>query len=185
VAVLGGLFVVALTQVPAAAQAPVSALAQPIAPAGGVLVRATARLDCASLSPRGHQYAAAHHLCTTPTGGTQPQSIVDNSCGSSWLWISNPLVGRTNITYGFDSTLGPIVHRELSVQVWFTHPNNSIDNFTIPDFGFMLASRYQTVWGEQTGPGGAAAQLTGTVELAIGGYCFITLPFPKDFMVII
>jgi hypothetical protein len=49
----------------------------------------------------------------------------------------------------------------------------------------MLNSMYQTVWGEQTGAGGAAAQLTGTVELAIGGYCFITLPFPKDFMVII
>lgn len=175
-ALLGGVFAIALTQVPAAAEASAPAM---------VRIPVSMQLDCASLSTQGLQLAVARHLCSTAAGGVQPQSIVTNSCGSSWLWISNPLIGRTNITYGIDSDLGPIVHRDLSVQVWFTHQNGTIDNFTIPDFAFMLSSNYQTVWGEQTGPGGAAAQLTGTVELAIGGYCFITLPFPKDFMVII
>jgi hypothetical protein len=186
-AVLAGLFAVALTQVPADGQAQPSAPAQPTVPAGGILVQGSTRLDCTSLTAQGRRWATAHHLCTTPAGGVHTQSIVYDSCGPAWLWITNPSPGVTFVTYGVDSMLGPIIYRSLNVHFTFTYPSDpdgDNDNIVItdyPDKGIMLSAYYQNVLSIDNGPGAAAGELTGTVQLAPLANCFVTIPFPKDF----
>lgn len=153
----------------AAAPAPDDAANPPAA----TVVRAEMLLDCTNMRESVHEYAVAHEYCPPAgSGDVSTNGIVYGNCGSSEIWLSNePGVGWASVVYGFNSSVGTVVHRNLGIGVAGDDASPSWN-----DSGWMNSSTYyagNSVW---TGIGWAYASLGGTVTLIWGGQCTLLEP---------
>jgi hypothetical protein len=104
------------------------------------------------------------------------------SCGSSWLWITNPASHNATVTWGVESVLGTIVYVNLGFAWGFTPqgPGSPLSGF-FPDAGWVFTPYYENAAWALFPTGGLAAQLYGDVTLVWGGQCFVLPPGPADF----
>jgi hypothetical protein len=156
-----------------------SASAATITPAraGGQVVHTQLTLDCANMSKQVHRYAVAHHYCTaTGAGVVSPDSTGEESgdCGSSYITINNQGGGYAGFSWGFASSLGPVVYRGLEVN-WVNELFGNSGGW--PDGSAMLGSNYSSpVRRVGTGQGNVFGDVGGYVVLLWGGTCDLLNP---------
>ena len=82
-------------------------------PDGAVVAGAT--LDCDKFRGAVARYAQAHGYCPKP-GDVTTQIVQTYNCGSSWIYVYNlGIRGNMNVAYGFNSTNGNVIYRNLAV----------------------------------------------------------------------
>jgi hypothetical protein len=165
----------------ASAQERAQAQAQTI-PSGAVKV--DLRLNCNAQSPSAHKYAVAHNICPAPAadGSAAPQNTMWGACGSSWLFVTNPVPHGAKVEWGVMSVLGTIVYVNFAVSWGFTPQGAGLPvGGILPDVGWVFTSYYDN-WATGTFPTGTlAAQFYGDVTLIWGGTCYVIPPGPADF----
>jgi hypothetical protein len=143
------------------------------------------KLDCTDMSTQARAYANEHRLCDdasvlsedegllTENGTALPMDTQWGNCGSSWIYVFNNGGGNADVLWGFNSTLGTVVHRNLTVywSNWHTGMNGSF-----LDKHHMFSSFYQKSRVFHTKPGSVLVGLTGTVTLVWGGQCVLLIP---------
>lgn len=86
--------------------------------ATAVIVTAPMTIDCGTMSAKAHRYAVAHGYCSSGSSSS-PDAVKTGNCGSSEIYIYTdyytPALGWAEIKYGFASTLGTVVYRNLVV----------------------------------------------------------------------
>lgn len=134
-------------------------------------------LDCAHMSASARHYAIAHHYCTAAgTAAIHPDSTgtEPGDCGTSFITINNLRGGRAQFIWGFSSTLGTVIGRNLAVN-WL---NELFGNFGgWGDSSVMFSSSYsspaRTV---ATGEGEVFGDEGGSVLLWWGATCTLLNP---------
>lgn len=144
--------------------------------AEGKVVEAEMRLDCTNMSESVHDYAVEHGYCPSEDD-VGPDDIRYGSCGSSEIWISSAGGGDASIEYGFNSSLGPVVYRNLGIGY-----AGDDDSGGWNDSGVMASSSYYAADTLFTGVGQADTSLGGTVTLAWGGQCTLLEPHSTAFI---
>lgn len=84
-------------------------------PEGATTVQAV--LACDEFTGDVLAYAQEHGHCPIPSeGGVTPQAVQTFNCGSAWIYgFNNGIRGRMYVSYGFSSTQGVVVHRNLAI----------------------------------------------------------------------
>ncbi len=80
-------------------------------------VSAEAVLACDEFTGDVLAYAQEHGYCPTRSkGGVTTQAVQTFNCGSAWIYgFNNGMRGRMYVSYGFNSTQGVVVYRNLTV----------------------------------------------------------------------
>jgi hypothetical protein len=108
----------------------------------------------------------------TKDGSTQ--SATAEPCGVLWIGVYNLTNGGAMLDYGFQSYLGIVVHRKVSI----TWVNNSLGGSTniFTDDGFMWASSFRNTTYVNSGPGTVTASNGVFIWHVNGVYClgFVT-----------
>lgn len=135
-------------------------------------VHAAMRLDCTHMTAEAKAYADARGYCSASNTTISPNGVVYGNCGDSWIYIFDVTLGDVDIDYGFDSSLGTVVYRNLGIGFAGTANSGGW-----PDNGWMFSSSYyssrQNIY---VGYGEAYASLGGTVTLVWGGQCDLLNP---------
>lgn len=130
-------------------------------------------LDCGTMSAKAHQYAVAHGYCAG--GSRSPDTVVTGNCGSSEIYIytdySTPDLGWADIKYGFASTKGTVIYRNLGVGY-----AGESDSGGFNDSSVMFSSSYTRTVSRYVGSGEAYASVGGTVTLWWGAQCTLLEP---------
>jgi hypothetical protein len=137
-------------------------------------VHAKMSLDCTHMSVAAHKYATGHGYCAAATTKITPNGVAYGDCGDSWIYIFDVGGGDADIDYGFDSSWGAAVVRNLSIGYagWESSGGWS-------DSGWMSSSSYSSSREYiPVGPGDAYASMGGSIGLWWGGSC--TLNDPSD-----
>lgn len=137
------------------------------------VVTAPMTLDCGTMSAKAHQYAVAHGYCAG--GSRSPDTVVTGNCGSSEIYIytdySTPDLGWADIKYGFASTKGTVIYRNLGVGY-----AGESDSGGFNDSSVMFSSSYTRTVSRYVGSGEAYASVGGTVTLWWGAQCTLLEP---------
>jgi hypothetical protein len=130
-------------------------------------------LDCAALTGKVLQYAVKHDYCTAGGNGVAPQDTVSGNCGTSEVYIENDGNGYGVIIYGFASSQGTVVYRDLTIG-WGGNLAEGIHD----DNGWMYSTSYYATTNEvYPGAGPAYADMGGSVQLLWGATCYIAEPY--------
>ncbi|MBB5960754.1 hypothetical protein FHS29_007382 [Saccharothrix tamanrassetensis] len=100
--------------------------------------------------------------------GVQPMDTGVGNCGAVWIDLTNNGGGRGTFDYGFQSTLGVVVHRALTVR-WANVAVARIHAFD--DSGLMLGSRFSNTRQETTTPGRVVSRLVTVIRHVNGVLC--------------
>ena len=152
--------------------------APPSSPPAGA-IHAQMVLNCDTMSAKAHGYAVSHGYCPTSTGSAAPNAVAYGNCGDSWIYIFDDTEGNAEIDWGFDSSLGAVVYRSLSVGY-----SGVDESGGWPDAAWMSSSSYANArTGIWVGPYGEAyATVGGTVTLWWGGQCTLLEPTDSTYM---
>jgi hypothetical protein len=145
----------------------------PPASAQAVVERVSMRLDCSRLSGSAVQYAASHGYCPASGAAAVPETTVDGNCGDSFLYMWNHRGGEATFWYGFHSTKGTVLHRDLHVS-WVNWNQSVLGNFN--DSIYMWDASYSQTTSKYTKPGFVSGVLYGDVLLWWGGICTLLNP---------
>jgi hypothetical protein len=132
-------------------------------------VEAQMKLDCTDMSSKARAYADEHGLCDDASVDDTQQG----NCGLSWIYAWNAGGGNATVWWGFNSFLGPVVYRNLTVS-WSNWDTGTSGFF--PDKNYMFSHLYEKEMDFQTKPGQVLVGLSGTVTLAWGGQCVLLIP---------
>ena len=152
--------------------------ARPLPPIGETQVRFEMSLDCGSLSGGARQYAEDHKYCRKSHGQLVPMDQATGTCGSSWLYIRDTGIREATIRYGFSSSWGVVVSRQLFG--YWSSTSGLKGNWT--DISLMASTSYSTTRTRNTGYGGATAWVSGEVTLFWGGTCKLGQPIDYEFI---
>lgn len=136
-------------------------------------------LDCASLSESARSYANSHGYCKRDKlRGAVPNDTVVGNCGSSWLYIRDTGIREATFSYGFASSQGVVIHRELN-GYWSS--TSGLSGY-LNDTALMASSSYSTTRSRGTGYGAVNAWISGRVTLYWGGKCILGYPGDYEFI---
>jgi hypothetical protein len=169
VTVVAALMVMSTTGALAADSAAATALASPPT----VVENVPMTVDCTQGSASVQQYAVAHGLCPAGAGVAQPDNLVRGNCGDSFLYMSNARSGNASFRYGFDSSQGHVIDRNLVVS-WVNWTRGVHGNFH--DSIAMWNTHYSHTVAKYTQTGFVSGVLSGDVILWWGGICTISYP---------
>jgi hypothetical protein len=119
------------------------------------------------------QAAPQHTRVTVPltvlsaAGGVQPQDTGTGNCGSVWIDVSGA-GGQGTFDYGFQSSLGIVVFRTLTVR-WANVRDAVIHAFD--DNGIQFSSRFSNTKTEATGSGTVVSRLVTVIRHLNGTLC--------------
>lgn len=130
-------------------------------------------LDCAALDGDAAAYATKNGLCPGGTGVAVPENTRWGNCGASWIYVSNRRSGNAYVWWGFLSTLGTVVYRNLNAH-WANYSRGTAGGFL--DKNYMFSSSYTNDRVFKTAAGEVAVALSGSVRLVWGGSCTILIP---------
>ena len=141
-------------------------------PEGAVSVEAV--LACDEFTGEVLAYAQEHGYCPTPgKGGVTPQAVQTYNCGSAWIYgFNNGIRGRMYVSYGFSSTQGVVVYRNLTVGTDLAIGWG--DGAAMWSTSYDSGSRYVGIGSL----GWHSASYSGAVTLVWGGWC--TIPTITD-----
>ena len=141
-------------------------------PEGAVSVEAV--LACDEFTGEVLAYAQEHGYCPTPgKGGVTPQAVQTYNCGSAWIYgFNNGIRGRMYVSYGFSSTQGVVVYRNLTVGTDLAIGWG--DGAAMWSTSYDSGSRYVGIGSL----GWHSASYSGAVTLVGGGWC--TIPTITD-----
>ena len=128
-------------------------------------------LDCKDLSPAAKRYAKAHDICQPNSPG--PADKRCGNCGCSYLDLFNRQRGYAGMLYGFKSTKGSVIHRNLHVG-WINLTQSSSGGWN--DNHYMASSKYSADRHVDTHRGEVAGDLSGSVTLWWGAHCTLLNP---------
>lgn len=120
--------------------------------------------DCAHASPSALKIAISKGVCASP--GKTLNAVNEGNCGTDNISLVPGPDANVTIYYGFDSSIGPVVYRDLSVGY---AGGSFLGSF--PDQSVMFGSSYSGSNTVFTGVGEAFATLGGTVTLVYGLQC--------------
>lgn len=136
-------------------------------------------LDCTHMTASARSYAQSHGYCpvapSASNGGhvTPADSTVYGACGSSWMHVTSGGPGIAKFSYGFQSSEGTVVYRQLDGG-WDS--SRGADK-PLTDYGYMFSSRYDGVREANVGDDTAVhAWITGQVTMVWGGHCILDYP---------
>ena len=109
-----------------------------------------------------------------------PAGEVSGNCGSSFITLTNLENGEAGIDWGFESSLGIVIQRVLTVS-WNNLSLTGLHN-SFADDDPMFSADYENLKDVYSGHGYVHAELTGNVLLIWGGVC--TLLAPQDVEII-
>ncbi|HEV8557123.1 MAG TPA: hypothetical protein VGR06_12090 [Actinophytocola sp.] len=132
-------------------------------------------LDCVHMTPETHKYAVENNYCTD---GATPQNTVYGDCGYSFIYIYALGSLEAQVYYGFGSSLGAVVYRNLGVGWASTSGLSGGWN----DSGVMASSTYATNRYINPGYGTTYVALGGDVVLWWGGTCTLLGPTDNRFI---
>jgi hypothetical protein len=138
-------------------------------------------VNCGKLNETQTEYVRTHGRCPPDVranrGIITPDGLVGGSCGSSWIYISNPPGhGTAKFDFGVSSTAGPIASYNWTIY-WAN--NNTGAQGNVPWSGLAYSQTTVTgSWTSTTGAGLIDARLTGNIILTNGNVC--TLLNPSD-----
>jgi hypothetical protein len=133
-------------------------------------------LDCAALSASALELAGQRGLCRSyADGGVGTQDLRFDTCGWSWIFVYNEGGGTARFEYGFVTTLGTAVRRNLVISVITTGWGTGIG-----DSNWMFSASYSNAKRYHTGPGSVIGGLSGTVLLVTGFVCQLTNPTDSE-----
>lgn len=133
----------------------------------------------AQMTDRARQYAVEQGYCPEEAVDARPTNTVPGTCGTSFLFVFDESNGGDGtIRYGFNSSLGPIVSRNLSIGF------AGVDNLgSFGDASLMFSSSYESARTVFFGAGGLGyAQMGGTATTSFGLPCTINLPADVTFI---
>jgi hypothetical protein len=136
-------------------------------------------LNCADMPDDALEYAVDHNLCTPDRqnvrGGAGTQDVRVGDCGISHLFVLDQAgtSGWMVAGYGFQSILGPAIHRNLTIG-WTNVSFGTVGGSN--DSGGMLSPTYGSTRPIFTDNGRVFATLTGTIRLVWGGQCVLLVP---------
>lgn len=124
-------------------------------------------LACDQFTGKVLKYAQAHGYCPKPGDEVAPNAVQSYNCGSSWIYVYNyGYAGELWVSHGFNSTLGTVAYRNIAI--------GTSEGPGWQDAEWMWSTYYDTedyvgyYWS-----GWKSATMSGTVQLAWGGYCVI------------
>ncbi len=165
------------TSVISVSASPANATTSSAATPSVTTVSARMVLDCVHLTSKARAYAASHHYCggATSKSHMSPYTIVSGACGSSRISIIHyPTVAQALILWGFDSTQGNVIFRNLTISWNNSTPGGARGSFG--DTGPMLSTRWRNQRVVNSGAGTIFAALDGWILLWWGGTCAILHP---------
>lgn len=131
--------------------------------------------DCRELDKTALDYAVTMGYCSSESDEVGPRNTRYGNCGSSWIYIEQGTASKARFRYGFSSSKGAVIARNLAVG--YVGGNGQPGGFN--DSGVMASSSYQRTTSNITvGRGYLTAQMGGTVTLFWGAKC--TLLNPSD-----
>jgi hypothetical protein len=130
------------------------------------------QLDCSRLSASAMQYATSHLYCMS-SGANAPNNEVGGNCGYSYLYMYNAHRGDARFHYGFHSTDGTVIDRNLTIS-WANWTHGVVGNF--PDSIGMFNATYRNTVDKYTKSGFVTGVLYGDVFLWWGGICTLNDP---------
>lgn len=141
-------------------------------PEGAASVEAV--LACDEFTGDVLAYAQKHGYCPTPsTGGPTTYAVQTYNCGTAWIeGYNRGTRGRMYVNYGFTSSQGVVVHRNLTVGTDLAIGWN--DSAAMWSTGYDSGHRYVGIGSL----GWHSASYSGTVTLIWGGWC--TIPTLTD-----
>ncbi|HEV2370801.1 MAG TPA: hypothetical protein VGS19_01415 [Streptosporangiaceae bacterium] len=152
-------------------------------PTGTVpVLRQHMTLDCVHMSARAHRYAVEHRYCSATSGrpGHGANPYVTGNCGDSYIYLNDEYDGGgADVFYGFDSSLGTVAYRSLSVG-WYNNSDYSSGGFG--DSGWTWSSSYWADPPIYPHVGYVTAWLGGTVTLWWGGRCTLLSPWDTNWI---
>jgi hypothetical protein len=139
------------------------------------VIRVPMTLNCTRMSASEHAYAVAHHYCpAVPHGGIMLMNTVPGTCGDSFMYVLNDADGGgAHLLYGFDSTAGTVIFRNLIVG-WLN--NTHLNSHEFSDIGIMASDNYEQMPPVYTRTGRVTAWLGGGVTLWWGADCSVDGP---------
>jgi len=143
------------------------------------VVSVSMTLDCVNMTPKARTYADAHGLCASHStaGGVSPMNVVPGNCGESWIYLVDKDNGYGSINYGFNSSQGNVIYRNLVVSYAGQRSGN-----VFPDAAWMNGYYFQTGQVRYMGYGWASVVLGGSVTLWWGGVCNILSPTSRAYL---
>jgi hypothetical protein len=134
-------------------------------------------LDCVNMTAKARAYAVAHEYC--PSEGGLANNTVYGNCGSSWIYI-HPwgYAGEADVSYGFSSSKGTVIHRAL---YGYWDSTNGLDG-SWSNIAYMASSRYSTSRNINAGRGTMYATVDGVVTLWWGGQCYLLSPYDRRYV---
>lgn len=129
-------------------------------------------IDCVNMTVSVHEYAVAHNYCPA-TSGHQILGTTYGDCGSSWLLMWDYGHNYADFSYGFQSSQGNVVRRNLGIN-WTNWSTGGSGSFG--DNDWMNSSYYNTTRTEYTYSGFVTGSMSGWVLLWWGGVCTIIPP---------
>lgn len=141
-------------------------------PEGASVVEAV--LACGEFPGDVLAYAQVHGYCPTPSrGGLTAYAVQTYNCGKAWIeGYNRGTRGRMYVNYGFSSSQGVVVHRNLTVGTDLAIGWN--DSAVMLSTGYDSGHRYVGI-GRL---GWHSASYSGAVTLVWGGWC--TIPTITD-----
>lgn len=141
--------------------------------------------DCSSLKGKVLAYAVKNKINVCGLGGAaesktlkgdllvQPANYIYGTCGSSAISMRRSLLSSTSVTiqHGFQSTVGPMVFRNLSVSYTYGTVTAGYSDVSVMASAVHEQSRNRTVT-----RGAVHAALLGTATTAWGLICYLKGP---------
>lgn len=133
----------------------------------GVLAMLGVGMAPAQAAPETTRISVPLTVVSVPAG-VQPMDTGVGNCGSLWIDLTNNGGGKGTFDYGFQSTLGVVVYRALTVR-WANVAVARIHAFD--DSGLMLGSHFSNTRQETTTPGRVVSRLVTVIQLFNGVRC--------------